>query len=472
MEKNIVRSLAITTSSVCNLECSYCFLCKEDHSKELDREIVDGLISGTYATNCFNSLKAYGADPKDIVELQLWGGEPTIHADIMADHVQDWLKCFPKLERISISSNGKFDPETVLRMLEAFAQGKYFKKVLMQISIDGPDYVSQKSRGITFEDATKNYSKLLQLVSKSDIFRSKGIQFLPAFKNTLPIDTINEIHSTIESATKYYEFWASTLFDWENTYVNHIIKGFGISDITVTLMPDYTQAQGLGYAHSCRVYDSIDWQKIFDKYPINDPYTNLYEQMSPLRKHDEFWESTHNVGRGYYCGQYIYATQIMPDGTIYGCLAGLYNNDKNFIEKMKKTNPKEYLTCTRIAPQYYWKPTEHSKEENLEYKDHKYGLTKMQPTQMAFSLALMHDLSVMGQISPIYKQSPDISLRHAYLLSNRLGCYFNNIRETGVPYVPVMGLYRLYCNGVLEYYDSVRKGRDKPYAKYCCHENL
>ena len=53
MEKNIVRSLAITTSSVCNLECSYCFLCKEDHSKELDREIVDGLISGTYATNCF-----------------------------------------------------------------------------------------------------------------------------------------------------------------------------------------------------------------------------------------------------------------------------------------------------------------------------------------------------------------------------------------------------------------------------------
>ena len=71
----------------------------------------------------------------------------------------------------------------------------------------------------------------------------------------------------------------------------------------------------------------------------------------------------------------------------------------------------------------------------------------------------MYDLSIMGQISPIYAKNEKIALKHAYLLFNRLGCYFNNIRETGLPYTPVMGMYRLYCNGVLEYFDTLRRER-------------
>ena len=70
------------------------------------------------------------------------------------------------------------------------------------------------SRGVTFKQATDNFAELLTLVNNSKIFRERSIKFLPAFKATLPIDTINEIHATVESATEYYTFWAKTLHEW------------------------------------------------------------------------------------------------------------------------------------------------------------------------------------------------------------------------------------------------------------------
>ena len=459
MEKHRVRSLALITGAVCNLSCSYCFLCKEQRAKELDEEIIQSLKDGSYAENCYKSLVAYQSDPKDIVELQLWGGEPTIHADLFTEHITDWTNLFPSLERISISSNGQFDPQTLLKMFEALIiNAPNFRRVFMQISIDGPDYISVPSRGVTFKQATDNFAELLTLVNNSKIFRERSIKFLPAFKATLPIDTINEIHATVESATEYYTFWAKTLHEW-GKYQSDIIEHVQVNDITVVLMPDYTQAQGLAYAHSCRIFDSIDWQKIYEKYPPTSSELEISEMMHPLRKHDEFWESAHKMGHGYFCGQYIYSTHILPNGTIIGCLAGLYNNDEEYVNRMKESNFSEYISSQRISPQYYWNPQEHSMEENCQYKDHKYSFRSMQPIQMASSLSLMYDLSIMGQISPIYAKDEKIALKHAYLLFNRLGCYFNNIRETGLPYTPVMGMYRLYCNGVLEYFDTLRRER-------------
>lgn len=443
-----LEMLSILTGGTCNLQCSYCFLHKERKAKELDDEITLKLKNGEYALNCFKSINSIGADTLKIKELELWGGEPTLHIKEFTDNINYWVQYFPNLEAISISSNGLYNIDYMYNhLLTVFKVWPNFKNYTLQISIDGPDELSIITRGITFSKVEENLRKLLDKISQNKLPNNFNLNI--CFKQTLPIEKMNQIHKTLDSTFNYYYFWHEKLYNLEKDYRYSYLNFFS-GPITVTLLYDYTQQDGLDYAHTHRMYYAIDWKYLQNKF---DTKAKVQDMMSPMKTYNEF--GNHNsFDRSYYCGQYRDNIYIRPDGSIIGCLAGLYNDDKEFIERMRNENIEEYQASKNINSNFYLQPIGKTLEENIKFLERMWYLDNPE-TKVLSSAALIYELAKSNQVEPIYLKDNTLRIKHAYLIQNRSGCFFNSLRFSGDPYISSLGLYRLYCNGVLSYYDKI-----------------
>ena len=130
---------------------------------------------------------------------------------------------------------------------------------------------------------------------------------------------------------------------------------------------------------------------------------------------------------------------------------------------MKKTNISEWEASQKINENYFLNPLFHSTEENLKFLDSKWQLA--QPyTKISSSSALLYELAKARQVESIYLEDASLRARHSYFIQNRSGCFFNSLRFSGDPYVSSLGLYRLYCNGALSYYDKIYHGYEVYYG--------
>ena len=84
--KQHIRMVSLLGASDCNLGCSFCYLGKNPFYKKYDSKIKKAWETGEYLNNVKKVLQALDTDPKDILELQLWGGEPTLYLNIIAKH--------------------------------------------------------------------------------------------------------------------------------------------------------------------------------------------------------------------------------------------------------------------------------------------------------------------------------------------------------------------------------------------------
>ena len=81
---NIIGQISLLGSSICNLQCKYCYL----HNKEtqefyhkLNKEVQEGWKNFTYVENIKKVFNKIGANPNKTTRLELWGGEPLIQIE-------------------------------------------------------------------------------------------------------------------------------------------------------------------------------------------------------------------------------------------------------------------------------------------------------------------------------------------------------------------------------------------------------
>ena len=103
---------------------------------------------------------------------------------------------------------------------------------------------------------------------------------------------------------------------------------------------------------------------------------------------------------------------------------------------------------------FYLQPIGKTLEENIKFLERMWYLDNPE-TKVLSSAALIYELAKSNQVEPIYLKDNTLRIKHAYLIQNRSGCFFNSLRFSGDPYISSLGLYRLYCNGVLSYYDKI-----------------
>ena len=456
--------LSIIASGKCNLRCSYCFLCKtKDTTQILDEEIINGLKDHTYLQRVLTALNWYDYKPEDVERLSFWGGEPTINLPTWTEYFSGWMKALPKLTDLNFITNATFPPQNMIDFIQTVdANAEHPMHVILQVSLDGPDPYTLKGRGISAQKITDNLKEFIKLFNQLYLIHTDLVVF---FKSTLQIDDLIEALGSIENATAYYGWWQSLIHDLEYLSISKNIRGFFADAVNYAYMEDYTQRQGIGYAQTLDVFYAIDWQRLDLLYPTKFSIRDGMDPLDILKN-----ASGATIEESMSCSAYSSELIVKPDGTIVGCMIGLYNDIPSYARELKELSDKEYLRNKSIPKNFYYNyDTEPERSEKFKryynyYKDN-HGIT-----DFAIGLAILHELGNANQIAYYYINNPDLIYDHFHYLSEKTKCFFNSLKETGCPYVLLPGVYRLYFNGFIDKaikrinYEKMEKLKKNNYA--------
>lgn len=151
---------------------------------------------------------------------------------------------------------------------------------------------------------------------------------------------------------------------------------------------------------------------------------------------------------------------IKHDGNLSPCSNGFLDLDKDNIAWLKEHDEKEYktvLNTATFAPDL-GKDGKVDREalQKLYSKMQKFWL--YQPNFCITNInSQMYELAKAGQISRIYKDDPSYCFNHSLLIFQRSACYFNNLKSNASPYIPSSDLIKLYCNGLMEFYENNKR---------------
>ena len=450
-----IYHLSILGSGTCNLSCNYCFLCGLKSQNTFDKELVESLQNGSYLATFKHTLNRLRVNPLKITHCSMWGGECTLHSNIWKDHMQDWLQSFPNLHDIYFVSNGVFNATSVAdwyQVINDWAESEDKEVfITMQISLDGNETYN-KDRGVSPDLLKSNVIELCNQITNRGL---KNIRCAFRYKPTLPIDTYNGICNTLESCEDYYEWWHSFIKDNLNNINGYQISRDIINEPIITSLYDYTQQQGIDFARSLRIQDSIDWEGLAKKYkiPLQRDNFNIVDGLI------KSYKNTTRLTDSGFCSQYTHDILVRPDGIMVGCLVGLYNDRTEYRDYVKNVDMEEYQNCLRVPGDYFldfYNDTDETIEKFYKMFTH---FKESYVTLTTANIALLYELAACHQVDPSYLTDANKLTRHASMLTGKTQCIYNSLRKTGSPFVTTPGQVRLYCNGVFDYLDYIINGK-------------
>lgn len=453
------NGLYLSVSSKCNLNCTYCFLKKDKSYIEADKKCRQALIDGSYVDNILKGLERINYDKTTFDRLELWGGETTLHFDIFDKPLFKILQKFPNITRMFFSTNGTFNINTMTSFLDKVDEnvGRDFK-ISFQFSMDGPPDILKRTRNLDYNIIRNNLTQLIQYYNTKKL---KHINLEFYYKATLPWDIFKEIFSTREGIYRYCDFFEEELKYFQSINLNkdvNFIRG-GYPNCAIPYA--YTVEDGLELGRIARLFDTCD----FSKYKNYDYDTNFaYMLFKEELKVDPYRQST-------ICGMNYSSFLFRYDGSLLPCTSAIMDDNKEHIKNTEKEFPEEYKLLQNIDfENYVINLITATDEEIYDFFYKAYWMWEGQANILAHNIsAILYYMSLAGQVSPIYAQNKEVLIRHSRYLVPRVGCYYNDVKLNGSPFIPMMDALKFYCNGHLEYFDNRKamgmlqffKGREK-----------
>ena len=437
------KILVLYISATCNLKCTYCYIDKSPALMQIDKILEESFSDNYY----FNFAKEIFPDPKQLLEIQLWGGEPSIGLHRLYDLMPSFINYYPNLYKFMMSTN--FTPENwfdefygFMKILGQFPNRKF--TFLLQLSIDGPEYINDKNRG---NGVTKRffeqYNKLLKTIDKN---LPKNVCLEIVFKPTLTSDII-AILQTKEQIIEYFQLFDNFIQQARRVKEANVVC---YEPIPNTAVPSpHTKQDGINFANYCRLTKEIEREN--DK----EHYFKIYKEITSfIPRHPYECKYKGSVGT---CGSGRQVVGLLPDRRISACHNGFVelleeykkncdlnkNWDKRTILNNLFTNNKDvHQMCMTIE--------EYEKYEKMVDCYYKPDCT----FQILNLTTLIRVLARMGQIDEKYLNEEEAVAAANYLLLSTSYCIRDNIGVTGSMILQPMGLIKLLLNGAREYIEE------------------
>jgi len=310
LNKEIV-SVDLLTCASCPMNCRYCYIPKSLEMGEMQKEIIEDIKSGETLSRV---KKLYG---ENLECLGLWGTEPTITMPYITEKIEEILKIFPKLYKISYSTSGITNQDFIISMVKELS--KYNRDIIIshQISLDGPEWLTDMNRMPgSFNIVTSNF---IELVEKLNLIELGKIKFEIRWKPTIDIDNMKEFIKDEYKITEYLK-----TFDDLKTSFNNINKNNNIilidSRLPSLVVPGkYTSNDGKIFAR---------FMSVWHKYGITT-YTprlqRIKDFINNIQKKRMF---TCSGGRSSYA----------VGKNIYICHRSLFFDDERYIKSILNNN--------------------------------------------------------------------------------------------------------------------------------------
>lgn len=407
----MLNKLILYPSTLCNLNCQYCFINKDTNMQLFDTTLAESFLDIDYY---LDRIQKYFPQKKDLLELEFWGGEPLLKIERIYNLLHQLLMEYPYLNTFFISTNGTYSNwlEKILDFLQQFCQYPLRQfKFILQFSIDGPSNINDVNRG---KNATEHLLNNLQGLIEKYSYVPNNVSLTIQFKPTLNLENIKWLNSCDDNIIEYYNFFEKNLLQLLNE--NNI--QYNIIVPTIAMPSEATTDDGKIFKSFIQKCQKIQVQKVFKYFEQIVPYMN----NCPV-------ESTHNIlyRKGSKCCMLNNGIGILPKSLVSICNEGFSHPNKIVL------TDEEYLRFQQLTNILY-------EEQSCHYNS--------VLAELIINLAMAH------QIESRYLQESE-ALRGAIFIHKYVPlCWYRNVEKTGCYSLPPIGELRLLLNGAAQLIDK------------------
>lgn len=437
--QNLFETCVLYDDSICNLKCRYCYIDKNPSLLQIDKILEKSFQDDYY----FNFSKEIFEKEK-LKEIQIWGGEPSLHLDRTFNTIDKMIKYYPNLNNIMFSSNLTTSCfiDQFSKLVKLLNQYNRSFTIQLQMSIDGPTYLNDMNRGDkTTELFTKTFSKLMSEVDS--LFPiDKNVNLVCFFKPTLDNYSIRLLQSK-EKIIEYYKFFENY------KKITEQIKTYNFRfDLAIpnTACPSpHTKEDGLLFANLCKLSHEIEQEnqqiKIFDYYKSIMPFNR------ECNKKNNF-----NYGT---CGTTRTVIGLLPNNMLSGCHNGfveLISDYKKYCNEETSESQNSTLDFNLFLNNQHDNKMVFSKDKLEQYRNQMEAY--YQPNSCFQIINLVSEIQLLALNDQI--DNKYLNLEKAIEGANFIGtrtsyCIRDNIGSTGVKSLLPIGLIKLLLNGAKEY---------------------
>ena len=452
VEKYGFCSATIYFTSVCNLDCVYCYQPKfHEHGVEVNKQIQAWIQSGELEKD----LEHYFGE--NLEYISLWGGEPSINLPLLSPKVKGIVEKFSKLKEFSFSTNLSTPELTrnIIEFLDSIEKANLtFNKEVnlnLQISIDGPPELNDKNRiGASAEIILSNLKTLLRFINSG---HSKFVKL--SFKGTQASDGIEWL-SKRENLHRYYSFWKENYQSW-------IKEGFKIYPrggewISLVFPGNWTVEDGKNFAKLCEILDDPEFRKEFPNMGFDTQVHTFFRRAYRLLKENDADIYKHSIYKCLSCSNMKTSLAIGPGHKVYFCHDSFFFDEKvrDIIKQKGKTTEFEKMSGFPFAS--YENHMKHWDQFDIDNDLKTSRVLSISRSMLEnFSLRLQYielmvkQYALSKQIDVDPTDNTLISVIAGLMIFSGIECPVNNIWENGSIALRNPSFLRLYFNGAEKY---------------------
>lgn len=450
-EMNNISTLVLLASGACNLKCSYCHIHKNKSLIGIDKEIRDAWADGTYLKTIQEVFSRLGIDSSKIRKLELWGGETTLHLDVINPQIKELLKIVPNLNSIGFSSNFMTKTDGTKNFLVEV--NKYVKpgaRIWLQQSIDGPDGIlTEQGHYGNWETYTKNYKELSEFLNTTRLDNLKNIDI--CMKPTLDRELYIDYFSNEDNLYNYIVYLNEKYNFLRNSFVNDKVRIL-MTNPRVAIPMLFTTEEAQKFARICE-----SWYTLCDRFiskstqPINPEFRKALFNTVP--QYNNNGNLMRDMAAG--CGKNVTELAFMPDGTITDCYTNYMQGREDYEAQC---NDEDKIT-SRIYKNLNYNPLKCSDEEAVEQLWlNTICLKNAKSLKTTLGAGIVKELALSGQV-PHKFLDRDLRLRGSRFSQCQSDCIVQNVITTRVPLLLNAGAYRLHLNGLFDLVEKDLKDR-------------
>lgn len=432
---------------ICNLNCNYCCIDKNPILKEIDKELGESFQGDYY----FNQVKKYFPLPGSLRQIETWGGEPFLKMERMHNLIRQLCGYYFYFNSFYSSTNFSFPQwaDKVLDLLKVF--GEFFPRrftIHLQLSIDGPEYINDRNRGIgTTQKCLNNFNILISRLPNE---LPKNINLIITTKGTLDNSSIMALDSK-NKVIEYYQFIENNfirkidLLNLDNVKIEFCIPN------TADPSP-VTKEIGKHFANICKWCREIEQEN--EKYG----YFRYYKSITPFSQNIDNLKLSYNYPN-YTCGTGYNMIGFLPNNMIASChesFVYLIEKYKDFAKEQMSTEVNKTINFNNFISNCNACKMCMS-EKN--FPEHERCMSYYNQSNTMFRLANITNeimcLALAKQIDPKYAEEEKALSAAIYLQSATAYCIKNNYEMTGSYSLVSDGILKLLFNGAADIIEGI-----------------
>ena len=443
LKKARIESAEMFSAAVCNLNCTYCYIPKKDpRLSNYHKNIVNKITSDGF-------IKQLGETYGDgLTAISHWGTEPTLTLNLYTENkfYEKLQKVCPNVTSLMMSSNFMYNPLTIIDLIKSLPKYENSLNLNVQISLDGPDYITDKNRGAggTKKILDNVFMFFEHLKEIEGMLREKNIFFRTHVKPTHYIDDI-KLLMDMKYVLEYCDIF-EYLMERLLQYKSEGISIGTICDPTIVYPGRYTKQDGLNYTKYVENFCNLKNEREYKYATFTAPYVGYFKEL--LKFLDQAFtcngQTSCSAGRSQlaltdkndliFCHRMFYMNEpevyediFEPffDGNV--CYSGSEFGRHKLLQNFVANDPMKLASVLSVSRGFN------------DYQGHKMNCT----------YALIKEMAKCGQISDIFLEDEKSCILFTMFLLKR-SCPVESIVTTGSIHLSSTSFFRIFGNGVFQ----------------------